>query len=120
MSGYKSSEEVPVRFYGYCAYPSCRDRKIDKDKPVVLWDGVHFSTEAAYFYLSPQAKLMAVANPHKYVEKFGDYPLNIELHPECAAEWAMHLMRDALNADGSVGHKLRKPKNALREQTPPV
>jgi hypothetical protein len=51
---------------------------------------------------------MAIANPGKYVEKFGDYALNIELHPECAAEWAMHLIRDALNADGNVGTKMRK------------
>jgi hypothetical protein len=107
MSGYKSSEEVPIRFHGYCSYPNCRKRKIDRDKPFVSWMGVHFPIDEAYQYLSPQAKLMAVANPSKYVEKFGHYSLNMELHPECAAEWAMHLIRDALNADGNVGVKMR-------------
>jgi hypothetical protein len=115
MSGYKSSEEVPIRFHGHCSYPSCRDRKIGKTEPFVSWSGVNFPIDEAYFYLSPQAKLMAVANPSDYVGKFGCYSLNIELHPACAAEWAMHLIQDALKVDGAVGHKLRKPKNAIRE-----
>jgi hypothetical protein len=115
MSGYKSSEEVPIRFHGYCSYPSCRDRRIGKTEPFVSWMGVHFPIDEAYHYLSPQAKLMAVANPSDYVEEFGCYSLNIELHPECAAEWAIHLIQDALKADGAIGHKLRKPKNAIRE-----
>jgi hypothetical protein len=63
---------------------------------------------------------MAVAHPDKYVEKYGEYALNIELHPECAAEWAMHLIRDMFEADGAVAQKIRKPKDAIREQTPPV
>jgi len=70
--------------------------------------GVRFPIDEAYQYLSPQAKLMAVANPSDYVEKFGHYSINIELHPECAAEWAMHLTRDAFEADGGVITKMGK------------
>ena len=51
---------------------------------------------------------MAVANPGKLLEKFGHYSINIELHPECAAEWAMHLTRDAFEADGGVVTKMGK------------
>jgi hypothetical protein len=108
MSGYKSSEEAPIRFHGYCSYPNCRNKKIDRDRPFVHWMGVKFPIDEVHHHLSPQAKLMAVANPGKLLEKFGHYSINIELHPECAAEWAMHLTRDAFEADGGVVTKMGK------------
>ena len=71
------------------------------------WHGVSFTPEQVADELSPMAKLAAVANPSDFVEKFGHYGFNMELHAECAAEWGMHLIRDAMNADFKVGNKLR-------------
>lgn len=115
MSGVKSSEDSMVRFYGFCSYPNCKHRKIATDEPLVEWHGVPFSTEQVEEWLSPIARLAAVSNPQEYVEKYGRYSFNMELHPECAAEWGMHLIQDALKADYNLGSKLRDTRNAVRK-----
>jgi hypothetical protein len=115
MSGYKNSEALPVYFYGHCSYPSCRHNRINSDEPFVAWNDVSFSPEQIQDNLSPMSKLAVVANPSEYVEKFGHYGLNMFLHPECAAEWGMHLIQNAIKADPEVGRKLREPRNALRK-----
>lgn len=107
MSGYKKADDSPVQPYGFCSYPSCKHRRIEKDKPFVAWRGVDFSPEQINADLSPMAKLAVIANPSEFVEKFGVYELNMELHAECAAEWGMHLIKDALVADPVIGNKLR-------------
>jgi hypothetical protein len=107
MSGHKSSNDSGVFFHGFCSYPNCEHKKIAKNAPFVEWHGVHFSPEQVSDELHPMAKLAVVANPSEWIEKFGFYSFNMELHPECAAEWGMHLIRDAMNANPKVGNKLR-------------
>lgn len=107
MSGHKNSEQSPLFFHGNCSYPNCKRKKIEKNAPFVEWHGVAFTTEQIHDELHPMAKLAAIANPTQFVERYGYYPVNMELHAECAAEWGMHLIRDAINADPKVGNKLR-------------
>jgi hypothetical protein len=101
-----------------CAYPSCPSRKIERSQDAVFWGGVHVDIdEFNNSNLSPMARLAATANPTNYVEKWGNYNIEIALHAECAAEWGMHLIKDALGSH-NVGTKLRKDMpNAIRKQT---
>lgn len=116
MAGYTSGKEAYMHTNGFCAYPSCKHGKIDKDGPVVIWDNVKFHKTEVEERLSPMSKLAVVANPSEWLEKYGHYSFNMELHPECAAEWGMHLIQNALAADPNVGRILTKRgKNAIRE-----
>lgn len=116
MAGYKSTEEVFMRFSGFCSYPSCKKRKINKNDPIVIWDSVDFPKEEVENRLSPLGKLAVIANPSDWIEKFEHYGFNIELHPECAAEWGMHLIQNALAANPEIGRTLTKRgKNAIRK-----
>ena len=103
----------------YCSYPSCRNKKIERHQDAVFWDGVEIPEEDFKNNLSPMAKLAVVANPwtdSKGVER-QDYYFNMAMHAECAAEWGMHLIKDALKSH-NVGTKLRQEKpNAIRKQT---
>jgi hypothetical protein len=100
-----------------CSYPICRNRKIARKQDAVFWDGVHLSKDTFESGLSPLAKLAAVANPTEFTQKHGYYYTSFAMHAECAAEWGMHLIKDALQSH-NVGTKLRQEKpNALREQT---
>lgn len=113
FDGYRGENEVYA-----CSYPSCRNRKINRSEDAVFWDGVHISRDSFENNLSPIAKLAAVANPTEYFEKYNKYYVTIGMHAECAAEWGMHLIKDALQSH-NVGAKLRKekPQNAIRKQT---
>lgn len=93
-----------------CSYPSCRKKAIKLGEAFVMWDGVSYSRYEVERHLPPMAKLDAVANPDKYVEQYDRYVFNFYLHPECAAEWGMHLIEDALKADSNVGRMLRREK----------
>lgn len=107
MSGHKNAEHAPMRNHGICSYPSCKHRKIGKQDPMVEWRDVRFAAEGVHSELSPMAKLAVVANPSDYAAKSGLYSFDMELHPECAAEWGMHLIKDAIAANIKVGRKLR-------------
>lgn len=108
MSHRKNANDSPIKFYGYCVYPNCKHREMSESKPFVEWHGVHFSIKNVMDNLSPIGRLAEENNPDDYVAKYKHYVFNIELHSECAAEWGMHLIKDALNADYSLGSKLRK------------
>lgn len=120
----KKLDEEKGEFDGYrgdnaiceCAYPNCRSRRIGRDEHAVFWDGVHLNKDAFERNLSPIAKLAAIANPTDYFEKYNQYHVTIGMHAECAAEWGMHLIKDAMG-DYSIGNKLRGTRNAIREQT---
>lgn len=103
----------------YCSYPSCRNKKIERFQDAVFWDGVDISKDNFESNLSPMAKLATVANPKtndKGREQHGYY-FNMAMHAECAAEWGMHLIKDALESH-NIGTKLREERNnAIREQT---
>ena len=116
MAGYKSTEESYLHTHGFCSYPSCRNRKIKKGNPIVIWDSVDFDKATVEDCLSPMGKLAVIANPTDWVEKYGHYGFNMELHPECAAEWGMHLIQNALEADPNVGRTLSgRNTNAIRK-----
>jgi hypothetical protein len=98
-----------------CMYPSCHNRKIERNQDAVFWNGVHIPKEEFEHNLSPIAKLAAVANPRE--EQFRHYFVTMSLHVECAAEWGMHLIKDGLQSH-NVGTKLRSERNdAIRKQT---
>jgi len=100
-----------------CVYPSCANRKIARDQDAVFWDGVHLSKAVFESSLSPMAKLAAIANPTDYVQKYDHYCTTLAMHSSCAAEWGMHLIKDALGSH-NVGTKLREERNnAIRKQT---
>jgi len=92
-----------------CAYPSCRHRRIARDQDAVFWDGVHIPADEFEFNLSPMAKLATIANPKIDFKgrEWGHYYTTMALHAECAAEWGMHLIKDALQSH-NVGVKLRQ------------
>lgn len=116
MAGYASTEEAYMGTNGYCSYPSCKNHRINKGDPVVIWDNVDFPKEEVENRLSPMGKLAVIANPSEWIEKIGCYGFNMELHPECAAEWGMHLIENALAADPNIGRALTKRgKHAIRE-----
>jgi hypothetical protein len=103
-----------------CAYPSCRQKAITRKEDAVIWDGVRISTEDIHRSMTPLAKLAVVANPTDYVEKYNAYPIRLAFHTRCAAEFGMHLIKDALVGDNDVGRKLREPQNAIRKQETPI
>ena len=43
---------------------------------------------------------------HPSQKKYPSKPLDVYLHPECAAEWGMQLIKDALEANCKVGRRL--------------
>jgi hypothetical protein len=102
-----------------CSYPNCRSRKIARDEDAVEWDLVHISTEEYEWNVSPLAKLAIKAHPKEYSRGnvIDHYFVTLYFHAGCAAEWGMHLIKDALKSD-NVNRKLRKEKpNAIRKQT---
>ena len=102
-----------------CAYPNCRNKKITRDQDAVCWDSVHLPNEEMEFNLSPLAKLAVAAHPktNNLGGEWGHYFIRMSLHAECAAEWGMHLIKDALQSH-NVGTKLRSEnQNAIRKQT---
>ena len=110
MSGYKNIEDYPIKFYGRCAYPSCRRKNIDQDGPFVSWNGVAVPENQVTDALSPIGRLAESENRPDVVVNSGVYWFNMEMHTECAAEWGMHLIKDALDVNYNLGSKLREPK----------
>jgi hypothetical protein len=112
FDGYRDETEVCI-----CVYPSCRNRAIRRNEDAVFWDGVNIAKDEFESNLSPLGKLAVVANPSEYTEKYGYYHVTLAMHAECAAEWGMHLIKDALESH-NIGRKLREERNnAIREQT---
>jgi hypothetical protein len=106
MSGHKNNDDLYIKFFGHCSYPSCHGRKIKPDEPFVEWLGVSFTVNQVAHQLAPLAKLAVVANLDDYAAKTGNLSFSMFLHPKCAAEWGMHLTQDALTVDPTVGRVL--------------
>jgi hypothetical protein len=65
------------------------------------------------------AKLAIKAHPKEYSSGrvLEEYFVTLYFHAGCAAEWGMHLIKDALRSD-NVNRKLRKEKpNAIQKQS---
>ena len=127
ISGTGKEKQIPKDAWDYirdenqikeCSYSSCRNRKITREQDAVSWDLVHIPRDEFEFNLSPMARLATIANPKltDKGEEWGDYFVTLFMHAECAAEWGMHLIKDALQSH-NVGTKLRKekPQNAIRK-----
>ncbi len=111
--GYRAEHEVKE-----CSYPNCKHKKISREEHAVCWNGVHIPNDEFDDNLSPLGKLAVVANPRLDFNnrEATHYYMTMFLHAECAAEWGMHLIKDALG-DYSIGNKLRETrKNAIRKQ----
>ena len=76
----------------------------------MAWDGVGVSENQVMRVLSPIGRLAESENRSDNVVKSGVYWFNMEMHTECAAEWGMHLIKDALSVDYNLGNKLRESK----------
>jgi len=115
FDGYRGDDEICQ-----CMYPSCRNTKILRTEDAVFWDGVVIPDNQFEFNLSPMAKLITKSHPKIYSDgkQLKRYYITMGMHAGCAAEWGMHLIKDALESH-NVGTKLRKEKsqNAIREQT---
>ena len=112
FDGYRGDNEA-----GWCSYPNCRNKKITRNENAVFWNGVHISKDEFEHNLSPIGKIATIANPTDYFQEYNTYYMTMALHAECAAEWGMHLIKDAMG-DPSIGNKLRETrKNAIRKQT---
>lgn len=104
-----------------CAYPSCSHKEIKNTDDVVIWDGAALNiNDFNDRNLTPLAKLAVTSNPTTYAAKFNHYAVRLAFHPECAAEFGMHLIKDTIVGDNVVGRKLRGTRNALREQKTPI
>jgi hypothetical protein len=100
-----------------CSYPSCRSRKIAREEDAVEWDLVHIADDEFEWNVSPLAKLAIKAHPKIFSDgkEIRHYFATLTLHAGCAAEWGMHLIKDALKSD-NVNRTLRKDKqNAIQK-----
>ena len=112
MSGYKNSKEdemvgipkVPAGGVD-CAYPNCRKGKVTGETPYVSWHGA-LDLEHLYTTLPAVVKLAIQENKDDYMEKYNRVTWLYLTHAECAAEWAMHMIKDAMKAKDDVGRKL--------------
>jgi len=88
-----------------CFYPNCNlIAGIEREDAHVSWD-VRLPLQTIYNMFSPVVKL-AIEENTKIDQKYPSKPLNVYLHPECAAEWGMQLIKDALEANCKVGRRL--------------
>jgi hypothetical protein len=104
FDGYRGNYEICE-----CSYPNCHSRKIAREEDAVFWNGAHIAKQYFENNLSPLAKLAVIANPTKFKEEHGYYYVTISMHAGCAAEWGMHLIKDAIQSD-NVNRTLRKDK----------
>jgi hypothetical protein len=116
MAGFKSSEDdylpIPnVKGGGVdCAYPNCRKGKVTGETPYVQWSGA-LDLEQIYTVLPAVVKLALQENKSDYIKKYNQLPWHYLIHAECAAEWGMHMIKDAMKAEGNVGRILSNRKH---------
>jgi hypothetical protein len=111
MSGYKNSEDdligipkVPAGGVD-CAYPNCRKGKVTEETPYVSWHG-SLDLEQLYTQFPAVVKLAIQENKDSYMEKYNQTAWLYLTHAECAAEWGMHMIKDAMKAEDDIGRKL--------------
>lgn len=99
--GYPKSIEEGVN----CAYPNCRSGKVFKDKGHVIWDG-SLDLNVMFAQVAPIIKFAMKEHlpPHEIEGNYIRWPFI--LHAECAAEWGIQLISDALKANPQVGRVL--------------
>ena len=89
-----------------CFYPNCNvGRAIEERDAHVEWRA-DIPLEAIYKRFPPVVKLAMQENCYDYERQYQKMVFDFYLHPECAAEWGMQLIKDALEADYRVGRRL--------------
>ena len=88
-----------------CFYPNCNlIAGIEREDAQVEWD-VRLQLDTIY-KMFPSVVKLAIQENTDIHPKYPSKPLSIYLHPECAAEWGMQLIKDALEANYRVGRRL--------------
>lgn len=98
---YASSIEGGVR----CTYPNCCSGKIVREQAYVVWDGA-LDLNLMFSRVAPVVKLAMQEHLQSYELKENYLYWPFILHAECAAEWGMQLISDALEANSQVGRVL--------------
>lgn len=108
--GYDPFRMSDINTVHSCAYPSCRKKAIRRTDDIVIWNGMSIDVkEFTSVNLEPIEKLMVESNLEPFTEKYGHFIHTMYFHAECAAEFGMHLVKDALGK-GSIGSVLRKSR----------
>ena len=109
MGAYKKGQEqviVPAENGEKCFYPNCRiDSKLQDKDACVTWR-TNVPLETIYSRFPPVVKLAIQENSYDYEREYKKMAFDFYLHPECAAEWGMQLIKDALNSDDRIGRRL--------------
>jgi hypothetical protein len=88
-----------------CFYPNCGFRHaIEQGDAHVVWDA-HLPLQTIYAMFPPVVKL-AIQENTNHRKEYPNRMLTVYFHPECAAEWGMQLIQDALKANYRVGRRL--------------
>jgi hypothetical protein len=90
-----------------CTYPNCHSGKIDPKRGYIVWDGT-LDLNVMFARVPPVVKLaMQEHLEHKGVrDGYLNWPFMF--HAECAAEWGMQLISEALKVDSNVGRVLSR------------
>ena len=111
MTAVKDKESASIRGYHNvpggvrCTYPNCRFNLIGESLPYVVWDGA-LDLKLLYTRVPPIVKLAMQEHLDSKQQANKCIYWNYFLHPECAAEWGMQLISDALKANPDVGLSL--------------
>jgi len=109
MGSYKKGQEqvvVPAENGEKCFYPNCSIGSKLKDKDACVTWRTSVPLEKIYKQFPPVVKLAIQENCYDYERQYQKMAFDFYLHPECAAEWGMQLIKDALNSNDRVGRRL--------------
>ncbi len=100
-----------------CGYPNCRFGRIDCNDPHTQWDTT-ISLEEIYQRVPPIVKLAIQENLEGYQREQGVLFTKTFMHPECSAEWGMHLIKEGIHSKSTVGRILsnRSPQEKTDAQ----
>jgi len=88
-----------------CAYPNCRNGKVVKGQPYVIWDA-DIDLNFMLSRVEPVLKFAMQEHLHPFELQHKKLPWIHYMHAECSAEWGMQLISDALKANPQVGRVL--------------
>lgn len=109
MGHYKKGKEqavAPLEKGEKCFYPNCSIKGRIKDKDACVTWLTDLPLENIYKRFPPIVKLAIQENCYDYERQYQKMGFDFYLHPECAAEWGMQLIKDALDANDRVGRRL--------------
>jgi hypothetical protein len=124
MTAVNDKETAYTRGHGVaggvrCTYPSCRFNSLGESPPYVVWDGV-LDLDLFYTKVPPIVKLAMQEHFDRNQQANKYICWDYFFHPECAAEWGMHLISNAIKADPDVGriltgrHSTKENSHAIR------